>query len=159
MRGDVFYTRRKLVCALAGIGAAGLCLLSRPKRMSIPFLITADVHDRPRVDDELSRSLDSLSRANLKVTFLVTANLVKRRSIVGSLRRMIAERHEVGCHGLAHDAAEDYLTNPFDVQSRNLASAKGLLEDAIGKAVAVFRAPAFRISSDTFNILDGLGFK
>lgn len=158
MLGHNIYTRRKIIYASAGLVAPILYLLTRPKRTNIPFLITADVHDRSLVDDELSRCLDSLALLNMKITFLVTATLAKRRSVAATLRRMAAEGHEVGCHGLVHDAAEDYLTNPSDVQDRNLSSAKGLLEDAIGNPVTVFRAPAFRISSDTLSILDRLGF-
>ena len=64
----------------------------------------------------------------------------------------------VGCHGLIHDDSEDYYKDPRDVQQRNLTRAKQIIEDAIGDPVTAFRAPEFRISKDTVNVLDALGF-
>jgi hypothetical protein len=65
---------------------------------------------------------------------------------------------QVGCHGLVHDDREDYYTDVLEVQRQNLTRAKHLIEDAIGTPVTAFRAPEFRISKDTLNVLDALGF-
>jgi hypothetical protein len=71
---------------------------------------------------------------------------------------MVREGHQVACHGRAHDESEDYYTDSVEVQRRNLTHAKHLMEDATGISATSFRAPQFRISDVTFNVLEALGF-
>jgi peptidoglycan/xylan/chitin deacetylase (PgdA/CDA1 family) len=151
-------TRRGALIIL-GTGLSSAYLADRFANGSrVPFLITADVHGRPNLYDELSRCLDNLATARLKITFFVTADPATKPDIAPVLRRMLLEGHQVACHGLLHDGDEDYITNALDVQLRNLTRAKQLIEDAIGKTITAFRAPAFRISKHTLNILESLGF-
>jgi hypothetical protein len=144
--------------ALAGALPLPCLIAARKLHSSVPFLITVDVHKRPTLYDEVSRCLDLLAESNLQVTFLVVANLTEDIQIRRVLRRMITEGHQVGCHGLTHEGDEDYYSNPVAVQQKNLACAKQLLEHAVGTSVGTFRAPAFRISNETLQVLDGLGY-
>jgi hypothetical protein len=153
------YTRRK---ALTILGATIPAIYLGTRRMTesrkIPFLFTADVHERPNCKDELSICLDNLRQIGLRITFLVPAVLGARPAIASIFRRAIVEGHQVSCHGLRHDDAEDYYTDSFDVQVRTLTEAKHRLADSLSCGITVFRAPAFRISRHTLNILDSLGF-
>jgi peptidoglycan-N-acetylglucosamine deacetylase len=155
---DIVYTRRSAL-ALLGIALPAAYLASRSARGSqIPFLITADVHDQPNLQDHLSRCLDCVARMKVRMTFFVPAVLAVKPGMGSLFRRMISEGHQVACHGLEHDDSEDYYNDAFEVQKLNLSRAKQLIEGAIGIPVTAFRAPEFRISKDTLNVLDALGF-
>jgi hypothetical protein len=151
-------TRRHLWMALGGALPLSCLVAARKRYSSVPFLITVDVHKRPNLYDEINRCLDRLAESSLQVTFLVVANLTGDIQIRRVLRRIITEGHQVGCHGLTHEGDEDYYTNPVAVQEKNLACAKQLLEQALGTSVGTFRAPAFRISHETLQVLDSLGY-
>jgi hypothetical protein len=120
-------------------------------------MITADVHNRPTIYDELAGAVDRLDSLGIKATFLVSADVSLRRDVQGLLQRMRAEGHQIGCHGMVHDH-EDYSTDSFTTQYDNLRRAKDTLENQIGAPVMVFRAPAFRIADFTLRILSELGF-
>jgi peptidoglycan/xylan/chitin deacetylase (PgdA/CDA1 family) len=144
---------------MLGAALPAMLLVTRQSRnRKVPFLITADVHPRPNCESELFKCLDQLQHMGVKITILVPATIAAKPSIASILRRAVAEGHQVGCHGLTHDGDEDYLTNSFEVQLRSLSEAKCRLEDSVGCGITAFRAPAFRISKHTFNILDSLGF-
>jgi hypothetical protein len=154
----VVCSRRTALALVGGSIAAGGYLLGRAvARSGIPFLITADVHNRPQISDELAGSIDSLERLGAKATYLIPANLTLKRDICTVLRRIVAAGHQVGCHGFDHDR-EDYFVEPFEHQREHLTRAKLMIEDVIARPVTAFRAPAFRISKYTLNILDSLGF-
>jgi peptidoglycan/xylan/chitin deacetylase (PgdA/CDA1 family) len=154
------YSRRK---ALIIIGAllTGACLGFRRRSSAckpIPFLLTVDVHDRPKLCEILSGCLDTLAENNLKATFFVPSIYSRRREISSVLRVMRDLGHQIGCHGLYHDGRDEYYGERIEIQRKNLSYAKSLLEDAIGSQITSFRAPAFRISSETFQVLEELDF-
>jgi len=153
----LFSRRRALIIAGSFLTGAGLGFTRRSsEHANIPFLLTVDVHDRPNLCEVLSGCLDSLGRNDLKATFFVPAVYARRVEVRRVLRTMRNLGHQIGCHGLYHDARDDYYKDRVDVQRRTLSDAKSILEDAIGSQITSFRAPAFRISSDTFRVLEGL---
>lgn len=154
---SVTYSRRAALSAgvSATIAGCGYELLSA-RRKVIPFLFTIDIHDRPDLAEMLNQCLDVINGNAVKATFFMPGLYATRRNIVPVLRRMLAEGHQVGCHGLDH--AEDYYVDSCATQRRNLASARKFLADATGVSVGAFRAPAFRISRDTLPLLQELNF-
>ena len=156
-----FRISRRRALTIAGPVFASACFTLKRYSDSghIPFLITIDVHDSPNLDDVVNRCLERLSQNKLNVTFLVPAVCCRRPGFNSTLKRALSLGHQVGCHGLYHDGTEDYYTDAFEVQRRNLACAKQLIEDAVGTLVSTFRAPEFHISKDTLNVLDTLGFR
>ena len=151
-------TRRSALIILGAALPAGYVAAHSPRRSRIPFLITADVHDQPNLDNLLSRCLDRLAFLGLKVTFFVPAELTTKTGVAPLLRKMVRDGHQVACHGRAHNESEDYYTDSVEVQRLNLTYAKHLMEDSTGISATSFRAPQFRISDGTFNVLEALGF-
>jgi hypothetical protein len=149
--------RRRAIVSLGSILSAAYLSLRQIHRRPIPFLITADVHERPKSEAELNTCLERLHSTGLKITFFVPARRCLQANIAAIFRRALADGHQVACHGLTHDD-EDYMTDSIGVQRQNLFEAKHLLEDRLGVTVTAFRAPAFRISKHTLVLLDSLGF-
>lgn len=109
-----------------------------------------------RIYEGVDRILDSLAERNLKGTFFIVGWLAEHHP---SIIRKIAEAgHQIGCHTYQHEL----LTN-FDKKAmfEDTRKAKLLIEDAIGKKITAFRAPAFSITKENlyaFDVLGELGF-
>ena len=155
---DGIYTRRHALAVLGAALPAAYFAACLARRSQVPFLITADVHDQPDLDDHLCRLLDRLASLKLKITLFFPATLATSTGRVSVLRRIHADGHQVACHGLGHEETEDYYNDSVDAQRQNLSQAKRLFEDALGMPITAFRAPEFRISKHTLAILDELGF-
>jgi len=126
----------------------------------IPILLTCDIHTHTYpaalVDEDLSRTREALAEVGAPCTFFFPAESVEAlRSHVPGLQR---EGHEIGCHGLTHEAAEVYNALSLDAQRRTLAEATHRLADVTGEPPATFRAPAFKISGRTMIALEELGY-
>ena len=109
-----------------------------------------------RIYEGVDRILDSLEERNLKGTFFVLGWLAEHHPEV--IRKIANAGHQVGCHTYQHE-----LLTRFDKQAlyEDTRKAKHLIEDAIGKEINAFRAPAFSITKENlyaFEVLGELGF-
>ncbi len=127
----------------------------------IPFLMTLDVHSRKRKFKDLrQRIADSvrvLTNAQIPTTFFVPADLIEECG-ADLLRHIVAEGHQVACHGLLHRPPENFATDPLETQISTLRQAKLLLEEATGTEITTFRAPAFIMSATTLCALEEVGY-
>jgi hypothetical protein len=126
--------------------------------MTSSAVLTIDVHDRPNLAAELDHLIEELDGLRLKATVFVPAILVEDEGVLGAVRRLGAEGHEIGCHGLTHDAEDSYAHLPEEEQRERLMRATEILEGALQSAVTLFRAPVFRLSAATLTILAELGY-
>lgn len=109
-----------------------------------------------RIYEGVDKILESLDQRNLKATFFVLGWLAEHHPTV--IRKIADAGHQIGCHTYQHDL----LTN-FDRKSlfEDTRKAKIEIENAIGKEINTFRAPAFSITKDNlyaFEVLGELGF-
>lgn len=110
-----------------------------------------------RLQDRVDLILDSLAERDLKATFFVLGWLAEHHSTI--IKQIANAGHQIGCHTYQHDLLTGFTKNQFYEDTRK---AKFLIEDAIGKEITAFRAPAFSITKDnlyTFEVLGKLGFK
>lgn len=127
--------------------------------MTVPAMLTLDVHERPNLESELDHLGGALEELGLRATLFVPAVLFEDRGVERALRLLQAAGHEIGCHGLTHDAEDSYAHLPEDEQRRRLTKATGMIEDSLGVKVDLFRAPVFRLSAATLKVLDELGYR
>lgn len=109
-----------------------------------------------RIYEGMDRILDSLDERNLKGTFFIVGWLAENHPTV--IQKIANAGHQIGCHTYQHD-----LLTTFDKKTlfEDTKKAKSLIEDAIGKEINAFRAPAFSITKDNlfaFDVLGELGF-
>jgi len=130
-------------------------------KKTTPILITFDVHSYQDADKEVSGWINETARVlrsfSLKATFFIPAVFAER--IVDSVRMLVSEGHEIGCHGLTHGTDEEYHILPYEKQKALLCEARKRIENIISTDVISFRAPAFKINGDTIRALDASGFK
>ncbi len=110
-----------------------------------------------RIYEGVDRILDSLEERNLKGTFFVLGWLAEHHSAV--IQKIAKAGHQIGCHTYQHDLLTTFDQKAFFEDTKK---AKFLIEDAIGKEITAFRAPAFSITEDNlyaFDVLAELDFK
>ena len=105
--------------------------MSLGKGTTSSAILTIDVHDRPNLPAELDHLIEVLDGLGLKATVFVPAILVQDEGVLGAVRRLVAEGHEIGCHGLTHDAEDSYAHLPEADQRERLARATEILESAL----------------------------
>lgn len=93
-----------------------------------------------RVQYATERLLDVFAAAGTHGTFFTLGWIAERHP--GLLRRMVAEGHEVACHGYNHTRATTQSRDEFRADVRR---SKQLLEDVIGLPVYGYRAASFSI--------------
>jgi polysaccharide deacetylase family protein (PEP-CTERM system associated) len=111
----------------------------------------ADTDDRRHWDGRAShvraqtqRLLDVLDARKRRATFFVLGWVAERNT---SLVREIAARgHEIASHGMSHRMPDTQTPREFRMDVR---TAKRLLEDQTGSAVAGYRAPGFAVNRRT----------
>ena len=97
---------------------------------------TRERHAREGVE----RLLDLCDELSIRATWFVLGWLAERD---GALVRRIAERgHEVGCHSYAHPIVYEMSPDAFREDVRR---GRDALQDALGRAVQLYRAPSFTI--------------
>lgn len=102
-----------------------------------------------RVGPNTERLLDCLAAANVKGTFFVLGWVAERQpSLVRAIR---AAGHEVGCHSYAHRLI--YEQTPAEFRA-DLRRALGVLQDTLGEAVTLYRAPSFSVTRQSTWALD-----
>ena len=77
----------------------------------------------------LEKILEVLARTEVKATFFVTGNFAKCRSDL--VKRILAEGHEVGCHGVDH----------FRPCKTDVGESKKIVEKIVGGEVCGYRQP------------------
>jgi polysaccharide deacetylase family protein (PEP-CTERM system associated) len=110
-----------------------------------------------RVERNTERLLDLFAAAGITATFFTLGWVGKRHP--GLLRRILAEGHELGSHGLDHVRVDRQTPAGFRAE---IARAKAILEDAGGVAVLGYRAPGFSITPATewaFECLAEAGYR
>jgi peptidoglycan/xylan/chitin deacetylase (PgdA/CDA1 family) len=94
---------------------------------------------------------------NVKSTFFYTADIVLQNPDI--VKMILADGHEVGCHGWIHDSDKSFDVLSLADQIDHLRKSRELLERVSGKEVISFRAPALRINENTSTALSETGFK
>lgn len=107
------------------------------------------------------RTLDLFDELNITATFFVVADVVE--NYPGLVEQIAGRGHEIGCHGLHHEAAihPDTKEPRFTREEyrERIRKAKQLLEDASGQEVTGFRAPNAYIGGWMLDIIEELGFE
>jgi polysaccharide deacetylase family protein (PEP-CTERM system associated) len=110
-----------------------------------------------RVERNTECLLELLAERGVHGTFFVLGWVAERSP--GLVRTIAAAGHEVACHGYSHELIYRQSRQEFREET---VRAKGLLEDAIGRAVLGYRAASFSVVRDTLWALDeliDLGFR
>jgi polysaccharide deacetylase family protein (PEP-CTERM system associated) len=109
-----------------------------------------------RAHETLPRLLDLFAARGLKATFFVLASIIE--NVRPHLARLVAEGHEVACHGWSHERVHRMTPDAFRDDIRRS-------RDAIGAATGIvprgYRAPSFSMSAATpwaFDVLREEGF-
>jgi peptidoglycan/xylan/chitin deacetylase (PgdA/CDA1 family) len=112
-----------------------------------PFL-----HGFRGVEQGLPRLLDLLARLGVRATFFTTGEVAQRYPV--SVERVVADGHELGCHGMSHTAFTDLA--PDDARREIEDSAKILRAFA---PVTSFRAPYLRFPEAYVPLLEKSDFE
>ncbi len=121
-------------------------------------LFTFDVHPRVDLNEKLHRCLDYLQAIRLRATFFLPAVLISEYQLGPLLRRLVADGHQLGSHGLLHRPPENFLTDSLRQQREALSRSKDLIEQEVQKQVTAFRAPTFLVSATTMRALEDTGY-
>ncbi len=104
-----------------------------------------------RVEANVARILALFARHDVRATFFTLGWIAQRYPAV--VRAIAAAGHEIASHGYGHQRVSELTPTAF---REDVASAKKLLEDLAGGAVAGYRAPSFSIGRDNLWALDVL---
>lgn len=100
--------------------------------------------------------LDIYSRYKVKSTFFFTGDIAQKHPSI--VRIVMAQGHEVACHGFTHEIDRAFELLSLNEQIENLSKSKKILEDICGDQVISFRAPALRVNKYTVEALEKTGF-
>ena len=109
-----------------------------------------------RVASSTHRLLDLFDEKGAKATFFTLAWVAERHPEL--IRRIVADGHELACHGYAHKRLTEHT---LDSLREELRRSKSLLEDAGGVAMRGFRAASFSINKSNlwaFAEIEAAGF-
>jgi polysaccharide deacetylase family protein (PEP-CTERM system associated) len=96
--------------------------------------------------------LDILARHAVHGTFFVLGDVIREHPDI--VRRMLAEGHELGCHGMDHQPLWHLTPESFRQQLKEF---RGVVEETLGHFPVVgFRAPTFSLDRSTAWALDVL---
>ena len=118
-------------------------------------------HDWPfrecRIERNVDRILALLDENGIKATFFALGWIAERYP--QTIKRIVAEGHELASHGYGHERANEQTESAF-FSDINLA--KLILEDLAGAEVIGYRAPSFSIGSSNlwaFECLERAGYR
>jgi polysaccharide deacetylase family protein (PEP-CTERM system associated) len=116
-------------------------------------VVSRDEWDRleTRVAWETGRLLDLFAREGAHGTFFTLGWVARRHPAL--IKRIVAEGHELACHGDAHRMITQMSPEAF---RDDVTVAKKTLEDIAGVAVDGYRAPTFSVVRETLWALDVL---
>ena len=101
--------------------------------------------------------LELYLKYEVRATFFFTGYIAEKFPEV--VRMVLPYGHEVGCHGMYHDAGQAFDVLNYQQQVAHLQRAKGILEDLTGQGIISFRAPALRVNRFTPMALLQTGFR
>ena len=135
-----------------------LGFMDRPVSFTLDF---EDLRTDPTVQEErvgivTDRILDRLRELGIKGTFFCVGELASRHPEL--IRRVVADGHELGVHGLHHIPND--LLGPERFRSDNR-EAKAILSELAGAEVTLYRAPQYSLIPSTPwvpELLTELGF-
>ena len=104
-----------------------------------------------RVERNVNRILDLLAGCQTRATFFTLGWIAERYP--QTVRRIVAEGHELASHGYGHERASDLDEAAF---SADISRAKAILEDISATPVLGYRAPSFSIGSANLWAFDSL---
>ena len=104
-----------------------------------------------RVERNVDCILAMLSEHQTKATFFTLGWIAQRYPAL--VRRIVSAGHELASHGYGHERASDLTEQAF---SRDIQSAKAVLEDIGGVEVLGYRAPSFSIGEGNLWAFDCL---
>jgi polysaccharide deacetylase family protein (PEP-CTERM system associated) len=93
------------------------------------------------VVEETEWILDTVGRAGVRATFFVLDNVAA--AFPELVRRIAAEGHEVGSHGLSHELVYRQTPETFRAETR---AARDRLQQVLGTPVAGYRAAEFSVT-------------
>ena len=96
-----------------------------------------------RVELNTQRILDIFNQFNTKATFFTLAWVAERYPQV--IKRIVAEGHELACHGYEHIRVTEQTPEQFRTDIRR---AKNILENIAGMRVKGYRAASYSINED-----------
>jgi len=102
----------------------------------------------------LPKITELLNKHRVKAPFYTTAKYAELQP--ESLKILLREGHEIGCHG--YDHSELYDSMNYQAQLSILTKSKRIIEDEIEDKICSFRAPALRINKYTVKALEDAGF-
>ncbi len=106
------------------------------------------------------RVLEILDTKGIQATFFIVADVLDKYP--GLIHKIAAGGHEIACHGLHHACVIDPSTKrPLMTQDEfknRTATAREKLQDATGKMIAGYRAPAAYAAGWMLDCLEELGF-
>jgi len=120
---------------------------------------TIDCDYIPNSNLVFDRLLDFIEYNKLNPTFFLTGKFAEEYP---ALSKKLANKYEIGCHGLSHGLC---IKESFDSQTdysekyNCLKEATDLIEKNTGIRPKIFRAPCLKISEDTFSALKKLDYK
>jgi polysaccharide deacetylase family protein (PEP-CTERM system associated) len=94
-----------------------------------------------RVEASTERVLTLLASSRARATFFVLGQVAATHPTL--VRKIAGEKHEIACHGDAHELVSRQTPPAFRADVRR---AKALLEDITGESVVGYRAPNFSIA-------------
>lgn len=104
-----------------------------------------------RVEANIDRILSLMADGDVKATFFTLGWIAERYPAM--VRKIVDAGHELASHGYSHLRASDQDVTEF---TRDITSAKKLLEDIGGQEVRGYRAPSFSIGTGNLWALDAL---
>jgi hypothetical protein len=104
----------------------------------------------------LSNAMTLCQERDIRATFFVTARPAKVYAEM--FQTMLAQGHEIGCHGLTHGDEENYDRMPTPMQYSYVSEATESLSGVLGRQVRAFRSPRVKTSADTLKILSEHGY-
>lgn len=109
-----------------------------------------------RVERNVDRILALLDEHRTKATFFTLGWIAERYP--ETVRRIVAEGHELASHGYGHERASEQTESAF---FSDIILAKLILEDLVGTEVKGYRAPSFSIGAQNlwaFECLERAGY-
>ena len=101
----------------------------------------------------LPKILDLLQRHHFQATFFVPTWVAEKYP--DALHAIVSAGHEVGAHGVRHQSPSKLSP---EEETRVLSQSQSVLEQAIGKKIAGYRAPAGALGPSTLELVAKAGF-
>lgn len=109
-----------------------------------------------RVETNTRRILDLFGRRGIKATFFTLGWVAERHPDL--VRRIVADGHELACHGYEHVRVTEQTPEQF---RQDVRITKDILESIAGRSVIGYRAASYSIGRSNLwalQVLDDLGF-